>query len=444
MKKTVVIVGRPNVGKSTLFNRLVRARQAITHDTPGVTRDWHEGEGSLGGLLFNVIDTAGFEGEARKELEAKMRAQTERVLAKTDIALFLVDGRVGITPLDAHFASWLRKQNTPIVLAVNKCEGTAGKAGYYAAFKLGFGEPVALSAEHNEGMAELYERLLPFMEQEEEEPSPQTAAERGPSLVIVGRPNVGKSTLANHLIGEERLLTSPEAGTTRDAVPVRWEVAGKTFFLIDTAGLRRKARVTETVEQLSSAATQKAIRRAEVVILVLDSEQGVEKQDLTIASTALEEGRALVVVANKWDRVATPKVTLAKIEERLERSLPQARGLPCVPISAKTGGGVEHLMPAVLKLYETWNRRVPTARLNRWLADAVERHPPPAVKGKPIRLRYLTQVKSRPPTFALFASRPDDLPEAYVRYLVNDLREAFSLDGTPIRLRLRKGENPYA
>ena len=444
MMKTVAIVGRPNVGKSTLFNRLIQERAALTHDTPGVTRDWHEGKAALGGLVFRVIDTAGFEEEARETLETKMRAQTERVLAQADIALFLMDVRAGITALDEQFAKWLRKQNTPVLLVANKCEIGSGEEGYYAAFGLGFGEPVAISAEHNEGMAELYDHLAPFLEQEEAEtPALEGGPQDGLALAIVGRPNVGKSTLANRLIGEERLLTGPEAGITRDAIAVSWEYAGRTFFLVDTAGFRRRTRIEEKLEQLSIEATGKAIRRTQVVLLVLDAEKMLEKQDLTIANQAIEEGRALVIAANKWDRIKAPDAALARLNERLERSLPQVRGLVCVPLSAKTGENVEHLMPAVLEAYETWNRRLPTAKLNRWLADVVDRHPPPAVRGKPLKLRYLTQVKARPPTFALFVSRPDKLPDSYVRYLVNSLRETFALQGTPIRFRLRKGENPY-
>ncbi|MGB1547434.1 MAG: ribosome biogenesis GTPase Der [Alphaproteobacteria bacterium] len=444
MMKTVAIVGRPNVGKSTLFNRLVQQRVALTHDTPGVTRDWREGKATLGGLVFRAIDTAGFEEETRGELEAKMREQTERVLAEADIALFLMDVRAGVTPLDERFASWLRKQNTPVLLVANKCEAGSGEEGYYAAFGLGFGEPVAISAEHNQGMAELHERLGPLLEQETEAVDGEEAVADRLGLVIVGRPNVGKSTLANRLIGEERLLTSPEAGTTRDAIPVSWEYGDKSIFLVDTAGLRRRAKVEEKLEKLSAEATTRAIRRAEVVLLVLDAERMLEKQDLAIAAQVIEEGRALVLAVNKWDLVKKPAAALTELTERLERSLPQVRGLLCVPLSAKTGKNVERLMPAVLEAYETWNRRVPTAGLNRWLAAAVDRHPPPAVRGRPLKLRYLTQVKARPPTFALFVSRPEKLPESYVRYLVNELRENFALTGTPIRFRLRKGENPYA
>ncbi len=442
MGKTVVIVGRPNVGKSTLFNRLVHERLALTHDTPGVTRDWQEGTAELGPLRFRVIDTAGFEEGTGKDLETKMLAQTERVLKEADVALFLMDAREGPTPLDKYFAKWLRKRSTPVLLVANKCEGSGSEQGYYEAFKLGFGEPIAISAEHKEGMADLYAHLLPFIEVEEEA-APEEEG-NGLGLAIVGRPNVGKSTLANRLIGEERLLTGPEAGITRDAIPVAWEHEGRRFFLVDTAGYRREARIEAKVEQLSIEATKKAIRRAHLVLLVLDAENLLEKQDLNIAGQAIEEGRALLIVVNKWDRVPNPAAARTKLAERLERSLPQVRGLPWVVLSAKTGENVPQLMPAVLKAYEIWNRRVPTAKLNQWLADAVERHPPPAVRGRPLRLRYLTQIKTRPPTFALFVSRPEKLPEAYIRYLVNSLRETFGLEGTPVRFRLRKGSNPYA
>jgi len=443
MMKTVAIVGRPNVGKSTLFNLLIQERAALTHNTPGVTRDWHEGKAALGGLVFRAIDTAGFEDEAHEMLETKMRALTERALEQADVALFLMDVRAGVTALDEQFAKWLRKQNIPVVLVANKCEVGSDKEGYYAAFGLGFGEPVAISAEHNRGMAELYENLAPFLEQEEETSALEDSVPDGLALAIVGRPNVGKSTLANHLIGEERLLTGSEAGITRDAIPVSWEYRGRTFFLIDTAGFRRQSRIEEKLEQLSVEATGKAIRRTQVVLLVLDSKNMLEKQDLTIANQAIEEGRALVIAANKWDLVKKPNEALAGLRERLERSLPQVRGLVCIPLSAKTGENVESLMPAVIEAYETWNQRLPTAKLNRWLADAIDRHPPPAIRGKLLKLRYLTQVKARPPTFALFVSQPDKLPDSYVRYLVNSLRETFMLYGTPIRFRLRKGKNPY-
>ncbi|PCJ61549.1 MAG: ribosome biogenesis GTPase Der [Rhodospirillaceae bacterium] len=442
--KTVAIVGRPNVGKSTLFNRLVRSHLALTHDTPGVTRDWHEGSAELGTLRYRVIDTAGFDEGTRKELEMKMRAQTEGVLDHVDVALFLIDAREGLTPIDEHFAKWLRKRSTPVLLVANKCEGKAGDIGYYGAFQLGFGEPIAISAEHNVGMADLYEAMLPFIEPDKDDLAGQELEKTDVlSVAIVGRPNVGKSTLANRLIGEERLLTGPEAGVTRDAIPVTWEHDGRTFSLVDTAGFRRQARVEEKLEQLSVGSTKKAIYRAHVAMLVLDAENMMEKQDLTIADLVIEEGRALVIVVNKWDRVRNPKAAKTRLLERMERSLPQVRGLPTVMLSAKTGENLDKLMPTILKAYEIWNRRVSTAKLNQWLEQVVERHSPPAVRGRPLRLRYLTQIKSRPPTFALFVSRPEKLPESYIRYLVNDLRETFGFGGTPVRFRLRKGKNPY-
>ncbi len=442
--KTVAIVGRPNVGKSTLFNRLVRSHLALTHDTPGVTRDWHEGRAELGDLRYRVIDTAGFDEGTRKELEMKMRAQTEGVLDQVDVALFLIDAREGLTPIDEHFAKWLRKRRTPVLLVANKCEGKTGDFGYYGSYQLGFGEPIAISAEHNGGMADLYEALLPFIEPDADDVAEQDLEKEDVlSIAIVGRPNVGKSTLANRLIGEERLLTGPEAGVTRDAIPVTWEHGGRVFSLVDTAGFRRQARVEEKLEQLSVGSTKKAIYRAHVALLVLDAENLMEKQDLTIADLVIEEGRALVIVVNKWDRVRNAKATKTKLLERMERSLPQVRGLPYVMLSAKTGENLDKLMPAVLQAYETWNTRVSTSKLNEWLSQVVERHSPPAVRGRPLRLRYLTQIKSRPPTFALFVSRPEKLPESYIRYLVNDLRETFGLGGTPVRFRLRKGKNPY-
>lgn len=450
MVKTVAIVGRPNVGKSTLFNRLVRKRLALTHDTPGLTRDWHEGNAEFGDLSFRVIDTAGFEEGSGKDLESRMLIQTARVLDEADVALFLVDARKGLTPLDEHFANWLRKRNTPILLVANKCEGRAGMEGYYVAFQLGFGEPIAISAEHNEGTSELYRRILPFLDvenvdlQNADEPEDAAQAEGDLTFAIVGRPNVGKSTLANRLIGKDRLLTGPEAGITRDAIPVAWEYEGRNFHLVDTAGFRRAARIEEKVEQLSITATKKAIARAQIVLLVLDAEDLLEKQDLTIASLVIEEGRGLVIVINKWDRVKNAKAARTKLVERLERSLPQVRGLPWVELSAKTGENIAQLMPTVLTAYQIWNRRVSTAKLNQWLAEIVDQHPPPAVKGRRLRLRYLTQIKTRPPTFALFASRPEKLPESYVRYLMNGLRDAFGFEGTPLRIRLRKGDNPYA
>lgn len=464
MSFTLAILGRPNVGKSTLFNRLVGKRQALVDDSPGVTRDRREGEGRIGPLRFRVIDTAGLEEAEAGSLPARMRAQTERALAEADLVLFLIDARAGLTPADRHFAAWLRRQEKPVLLIANKCEGQAAEAGRLEAFALGLGEPLALSAEHGEGLADLHDAVSERMEARSIEAPPPEAADRDDAeedraeaeeedaeedplrplhLAIVGRPNVGKSTLVNRLLGEERLLTGPEAGLTRDAIAVPFEHEGRPIRLVDTAGLRRRARVEEKLEKLSVAETLRAIRLAQVVVLVLDGDQALEKQDLGIAAHTVEEGRALVLAVNKWDLVADRAAALKRIEERLESALPQVRGVPVVTLSATTGRHVERLLPAVLAAYERWNRRVATPLLNRWLAGATARHPPPAVSGRRLRLRYATQIKTRPPTFALFCSRPGELPESYVRYLASSLRETFNLPGVPLRLYLRKGRNPY-
>ncbi|HSD35743.1 MAG TPA: ribosome biogenesis GTPase Der [Alphaproteobacteria bacterium] len=448
MAMTVAIVGRPNVGKSTLFNRLVGKRLALVDDTPGVTRDRREGRARLGDLEFAALDTAGLEEAKAGTLPARMTEQTRRAIAECDLVLFLIDARVGVTPQDAHFARILRRASAPVVLVANKSEGKGGVAGAAEAYRLGFGEPVAISAEHGEGMADLYERILaaaPEGASEAAEVEPEDAAESGPlQLAVVGRPNVGKSTLVNRLIGEERLLTGPEAGITRDAIAVDWEWRGRKLRLIDTAGLRRRSKVEAKLEKLSAADALRAVRFAEVVVLVLDAEQGLEKQDLTIARLVEEEGRALIIAANKWDAVADKAAAKRRLRDRIEASLPQVKGLPVVTLSALTGRNLDELMIAVFQAYEAWNRRVPTAQLNRWLEEATAAHPPPAVAGRRIRLRYMTQVKSRPPTFALFASRAEELPESYLRYLVNGLREAFDVQGVPVRLNLRKPKNPYA
>jgi GTPase len=441
---TVAILGRPNVGKSTLFNRLVGQRLALVDDTPGVTRDRREGEAALGDLRFRVVDTAGLDESDPDSLGARMQQQTARALADANVALFVVDARIGITPLDRHFAQWLRRVETPVILVANKAEGRAGDGGVLEAFRLGLGEPVAISAEHGEGLAELYAALAPYADSvaAEAEPSP-AAAERPLQLAIVGRPNVGKSTLINRLLGDERVLTSPEAGTTRDAVATVWHWQGRAVRLIDTAGMRRRAKVEEKLEKLSVGDALRAVRFAEVVVLVVDAEAGIEKQDLTIAELVEDEGRALVLAVNKWDLVEDKSAALRRIRDRLERSLPQLSGIPMVTLSARTGAGAAKLMPAVLACHAAWNKRIATPVLNRWLAHLQERHPPPLVSGRRLRLRYMTQVNIRPPTFALFASKPGDLPEAYRRYLVNLMREEFDLPGVPIRVMLRKGENPY-
>jgi GTP-binding protein len=445
MALTVAIVGRPNVGKSTLFNRLVGKRLALVDDTPGVTRDRREGQARLGDLELTVIDTAGLEEAKAGSLTARMRAQTERAVADADLALLLIDGRAGITPQDEHFARLLRRGATPVVLVANKCEGRDCSFVLAEAYGLGLGEPIAISAEHGEGMTDLYARIdsiaasLPSHEEAIEQPE----AESPLQLAVVGRPNVGKSTLVNRLIGEERLLTDAEAGITRDAIAVDWEWRGRKLRLIDTAGLRRRSRVEVKLEKLSAADALRTIRFAEVVVLVLDAREGLEKQDLTIARLVEEEGRALVIAANKWDAVSDKAAAKRNLRDRIETSLPQVKGVPLVTVSALTGRNLEELMEAVFEIHEAWNRRIATAELNRWLEEATATHPPPAVSGRRLRLRYMTQVKTRPPTFALFTSRPADLPDSYSRYLVNGMRETFALHGVPVRLVLRKSRNPY-
>ncbi len=450
MTATVAIVGRPNVGKSTLFNRLTQRRLALVDDTPGVTRDWREGEARLGDLGFRVLDTAGLEEADRESLAARMSEQTERAIGNAEVVLFLIDARAGVTPVDRHFAERLRRRGRPTLLVANKTEGRAGAAGLIEAYELGLGEPIAISAEHGEGMADLYEALRPLLEgapARPAEPEPEASEAEAPKplqLAVVGRPNVGKSTLVNRLVGEERLLTGPEAGITRDAIAVEWRWRGKPVRLIDTAGLRRKAKIEAKLEKLSAADTLRAIRFAEVVVLVIDAEQMLERQDLAIARLVEEEGRALVLAVNKWDLVTEKPKGLQKLRDRLEVSLPQLQGLATVTLSAKTGRGLEKLMPAVFAAHEAWNRRLATPALNRWLEAAQARHPPPLVSGRRLKLRYMTQANIRPPTFALFAATPAALPDSYRRYLVNLLREDFDLPGVPIRMMLRKGKNPYA
>ena len=440
MSLAVAILGRPNVGKSTLFNRLVGRRLALVDDRPGVTRDRREGEGRIADLGFRVIDTAGLEEAAPASLAGRMQAQTERALDDADVGLLVIDAREGVTEADRHFARWLRRTGKPVVLIANKAEGRAGLPGIGEAYRLGLGDPVPISAEHGEGLAELYERLAPFSRSGDAVPSEQ---EKALQLAIVGRPNVGKSTLANRLIGEERLLTGPEAGITRDAIAVDWLWHDRRVRLIDTAGLRRKARVEGKLEQLSVGDALRAIRFAETVVLVMDALQPLERQDLTISRLVADEGRALVLVANKWDAVDEPAAVLKRLRERVSISLPQLSGIAIVPVSGLTGFGVDAMMAAIFAADDVWNRRVSTADLNRWLAAVRERHPPPLVAGRQLSLRYITQVNTRPPTFALFASKPAELPDSYRRYLVNALRQDFDLPGTPVRMMLRKGKNPY-
>ncbi|MHA1598555.1 MAG: ribosome biogenesis GTPase Der [Alphaproteobacteria bacterium] len=446
MSFTIAIVGRPNVGKSTLFNRLIGKRLAIVDDTPGVTRDRREGEGRIADMKFTIIDTAGLEDAQDSSLEARMRAQTERAIDDADVALMLIDARAGVTPLDAHFARWIRQKNVPVILLANKCEGRAGAAGLADAYGLGIGDPVAISSEHGEGIGDLYDALEPYaIDDDKDDDDENIAKEGGPlSLAIVGRPNVGKSTLVNRLLGEDRMLTGPEAGITRDSISSPWQYEGRDIKLVDTAGLRRKARVTEKVEGLSTSDSIRAIKYAEVVVLVLDSADMLEKQDLTIARRVVEEGRVLIIAVNKWDLIEDQDAALGRLNDRLQTSLPQVRGIPVITLSAKTGKGTQYLIPAVLETHELWNTRISTGALNRWLDLILEHHPPPLSKGKRIKLRYMTQAKTRPPTFVVFASRPEGLPESYSRYLVNALREDFKLAGIPIRLHTKKGKNPYA
>jgi GTP-binding protein len=425
------------------------------HDIPGVTRDRRVAEAHLADLSFRVIDTAGLAEAAAGSLEDRMREQTAKAVAEADVALFLIDARAGVTALDHHFAQWLRRTDKPILVVANKCEGSAGQAGLLEAFALGLGEPIPVSAEHGEGMAGLYEALRRFApeeafapeEEEVEAVAPEAAeaaeAERPIRLAVVGRPNVGKSSLVNRLLDEERLLTGPEPGVTRNAISVEWSYEGRPVVLVDTAGIRRRARVTGVLEKMSVEDALRALALAEVVVLVLDAQLMLEKQDLAIAHAVGEEGRALVIAVNKWDLVEKPQEALLALRERLETSLPQFKGVTFVTLSALTGRNVDKLMPAVMAAYDMWNRRVPTAALNRWLAEVQEHHPPPAVAGKPLHIRYATQVKARPPTFAFFVSRPKDVPESYLRYLANGLREAFGFAGTPLRLVLRKGRNPF-
>jgi GTPase len=456
MPITVAILGRPNVGKSTLFNRLCGLRIALVDPTPGVTRDRRSGNAALGDLRFEVIDTAGLDNAETGSIEASMQAQTERALADADVGLMLIDARAGVTPMDRHFTDWLRKSSIPIILVANKCEGKGTQSGLFEAFELGLGEPIAMSAEHGEGMADLYEVLAPFADRKTEEEDAASAEdgseeagadEEGSSgplqLAIIGRPNVGKSTLLNRLLGDERVITGPEPGVTRDAISVSWEWQGQEIKLIDTAGLRRRARIQKKIEKLSAADTIRAIRFSNVAILVLDGTTMAERQDLTIADHVNHEGRALIIAVNKWDLVKDRKAAMKTLQDRLSISLPQLRGIPIVTLSAVTGEGIGKLIPAVLKSFKIWNTRLPTGPLNRWLDDVLEHHPPPLSRGRRLRLRYITQAKARPPTFAVFTSRPADIPESYRRYLVNSLRETFSLDGVPIRVNFRGGKNPY-
>ena len=442
---TVAIVGRPNVGKSTLFNRLVGKRLALVDDRPGVTRDRREGDAKLLGLEFRVIDTAGFEDEDPLTLPGRMRKQTEAAVRSADAALFLIDSREGVTPLDEEIGRWLRAESTPVVLVANKSEGRAGESGVLDGFRLGLGEPVAISAEHGEGVADLFEALLPHVERDEEiEDEEPEADEAAPlKLAIVGRPNAGKSTLVNRMLGEDRLITGPEAGITRDSISLDWEWNGRPVRLVDTAGLRKRAKVTDKLERLSTADARRSIDYAEVVVVLLDATRGLESQDLRIAELVIEEGRALIIAINKWDVAENASALFNGIKAALEEGLSQVKGLPVLTVSAKTGKGIDQLLGAAFELREQWSRRVSTGELNRWFERAIEANPPPAPGGKRIKLRYITQVKSRPPSFVIFGNRLSELPESYNRYLLNSMRRDLKLGPVPLRLTLRSPKNPF-
>ena len=464
---TIAIVGRPNVGKSTLFNRLTGRRTALVSDMPGLTRDRREGEADIGGHIIEVVDTAGLEEADRGSIADRMRAQSEAAIKEADAVAFVFDARAGVTPTDKAFAKIVRASGRPVVLVANKCEGKAGTDGFYEAYALGLGEPVAISAEHGEGLAELESELLAALDLkpivkprrrrrgEEPEPEPETpAADEAEAeaedpgkpirVAIVGRPNAGKSTLVNAILGEERMITGPEPGLTRDSISsdIAWQ--GRAIKLFDTAGLRRKARIDELAEKLAASDAVRAIRFAEVVVLLIDAERPFEQQDLTIGNMILEEGRALVIAVNKWDLVEDKQATLKDLKETAADKFAEAAGVSVVTISAASGRNIDKLMKAILDAHAVWSRRISTSEINRWLQVALARHSPPQSKGRRIRIRFMTQPSARPPTFVAFCSQPGGIPESYLRYLTNSLREAFDMPGTPIRINLRKGANPYA
>lgn len=450
MLPVVAIIGRPNVGKSTLFNRLVGKRLALVDDQPGVTRDRREGDAELLGLKFRVMDTAGYEDEDPRTLPGRMRAQTEAAVASADAALFLIDARAGITPLDEEIARWLREGETPVILVANKAEGRAAEAGLLESYSLGLGEPVQVSAEHGQGMADLFQALLPHVERDEDEED-QDAEEGSDAvlkLAIVGRPNAGKSTLINKIVGQDRLITGPEAGITRDSIAIDWqwtdaEGQARDVRLIDTAGMRKRARVQDKLEKLSVADAFHAVNFAEVVVLLLDATKGLEAQDLKIADRVLEEGRALVIALNKWDVAENGSALYQGVRKALEEGLAQVKGVPLITLSGATGKGIDLLLQVAFETREAWSRRVTTGALNRWFERALEANPPPAPGGKRIKLRYLTQAKTRPPGFILFGTRVDQLPESYRRYLVNGIRKELGFGAVPVRLTLRSAKNPY-
>ena len=449
MSFTVAIIGRPNVGKSTLFNRLVGQKLALVDDEPGVTRDRREGAARLGDLDFTVIDTAGLDEGGRGSLTARMQEQTEAAIKLADALMFVVDARAGLTPTDRAFADFARRADKPVLLIANKSEGKHGDAGAMEAYALGLGDPIQISAEHGEGMGELYDALRALMPEPPEDAEASEADEDEDSsrpirVAIVGRPNAGKSTLINHLIGEERLLTSPEAGTTRDSIAVDIDWKGHFFRLFDTAGLRRRSRIEEKLEKLSVADALRAVRFAEVVVLLMDAQNRFEEQDLRIADLIEREGRALVIAVNKWDLVPGKPGQISALRADADHWLPQVAGVPIVAVSGLMGEGIDRLMQAILDAYAIWNKRVPTSALNRWFEQAIAANPPPAVSGRRLKLNYITQTKARPPSFVLFCSRADAVPQSYLRYLTNSLREAFALPGTPVRITLREKQNPFA
>ncbi|CAN7215669.1 MULTISPECIES: ribosome biogenesis GTPase Der [unclassified Devosia] len=480
MTVTVAIVGRPNVGKSTLFNRLVGRKIALVDDTPGVTRDRREAEGHIADLTFRILDTAGYEDVKDGSLEDRMRQQTEMAIREADVILFMIDARAGVVPLDQRFAQVLRKAGKDVHLVGNKAESKSAEHGLVEAFKLGFGEPIALSAEHGLGLSELYSIVSAAIDVAEEKKAAEAASgakasgdldelpevdvditpdmlegegdeatlrwnpRRYLNVAIVGRPNAGKSTLVNRMVGEDRVLVGPEAGITRDSILVPWEWEGRVINLVDTAGIRRRSRVNEKLEKLAVGDSLRSIQYAEVVVLLLDATIPFEKQDLALADLVEREGRAMVIALNKWDLIEDKNAKLAELREECERLLPQLRGIPLVTLSGLTGRNIDKLMQAIFEIERTWNSHVSTSRLNRWLAAMTESHPPPAVSGRRLKMRYMTQAKTRPPSFIVFASRPEVVPMSYQRYLINGLRESFDMPGTPIRLWLRGGNNPYA
>ena len=442
MLPTVVIAGRPNVGKSTLFNRLVGRRHAIVSDIPGVTRDRKDAEAMLRGRMVRLVDTAGLEESAPETLFGRMRASSEAAIGDADLVVFVVDARTGVTPADEHFAIWLRRQNRPVLLVANKAEGRSGATAALEAFSLGLGEPLPVSAEHGEGIAELMSEIADQLPAEHE--PLDSEGTRPLKLAIVGRPNAGKSTLVNRLLGQDRMITGPEPGLTRDSVSVILDEPEGGVELVDTAGLRKRARIELELEKMSVSASIEALKMAEVVALVIDATEGLHEQDLQIGRLIEREGRACVLVLNKWDAVEDRHKQRQAISDRLETSLTQMRGIPVVTVSALTGAGVDKFLPVVRQAYRVWNQRVPTGELNRWFESALERHQPPMVEGRRLKLRYVTQAKARPPTFLVFGTRAEQMPEDYQRYLVNSLRETFSMPGTPIRIHLRGTKNPYA